>query len=78
MVLELEIVKTGKTFTLDFFKNDLPDFLVQKHIFEHAYQSFIVQHSENNIIGKVFDTKVRSINKVKIYDVQPKEPTLYP
>lgn len=77
--LELQIVQhPNKTFALEYFKNELPDFLILKHDFEENHQQFLRLMGDHGVVNQVFDTKMKNFNKVKVLEISAKEPTLYP
>ena len=66
-----------KKFNVIFFPNDLPDFLVLKHVYEQSLIQFEDLKNQNKFVGQTFQTRCRNFIKVKVVNIVEKEPTLY-
>lgn len=59
------------------FPNELPDFIVLKHIYEDSMARFVELMEQNKVIGQTFKSK-KTNGRVKVVNVVSKEPSLFP
>jgi hypothetical protein len=56
----------------------MPDFLILKNLFEKSIAKVIDPDLNLEHIGKVFSSKRKGLNKVKVVEFKAKEYSLYP
>ncbi|CDW76602.1 UNKNOWN [Stylonychia lemnae] len=79
MRLELQIVgQPDSTFDIDYFPNQLSEFLVLKRLYENSLFLYHGLMNQQKFIGETFKTRLKNFNKVKIVGIQEKEQLLDP